>query len=151
VVGATAVVTLADGSVSDARVAITALAPTIRRVVEAEAALDGSDGGDEAVLAAAKATAHRSAPIPDVRGPGGSPAGVRGGGAHGVNPAGGKIGPPTAKLAGAKARQLADNLISVIKGAQAAPFDYTPRGSMAAGTAGQHQRTAVDRPGSPRP
>jgi CO/xanthine dehydrogenase FAD-binding subunit len=68
VVGATAVVTLADGSVSDARVAITALAPTIRRVVEAEAALDGSDGGDEAVLAAAKATADASAPISDVRG-----------------------------------------------------------------------------------
>ena len=36
VVGATAVVTLAGGAVTAARVAITALAPTIRRVPEAE-------------------------------------------------------------------------------------------------------------------
>ena len=36
-------------SIADARVAITALAPTIRRVPEAEAALDGSDGGRAAV------------------------------------------------------------------------------------------------------
>ena len=42
VVGATAVVTLAGGSVTDARIAITALAPTIRRVPEAEAALVGT-------------------------------------------------------------------------------------------------------------
>jgi CO/xanthine dehydrogenase FAD-binding subunit len=56
VVGVTAVVTLAGGSISDARVAITALAPTIRRVPEAEAALEGSDGGDEAVATAARAT-----------------------------------------------------------------------------------------------
>ena len=34
-----------DGTVADARVAITALAPTIRRVPEAEAALTGGDGG----------------------------------------------------------------------------------------------------------
>jgi CO/xanthine dehydrogenase FAD-binding subunit len=67
VVGATAAVTLADGAVSGARVAITALAPTIRRVPEAEAALDGSDGGDEAVAAAAAAAAAASTPISDVR------------------------------------------------------------------------------------
>ena len=42
VVGATAVVTLVGGEIADARVAITALAPTIRRVPEAEAALVGS-------------------------------------------------------------------------------------------------------------
>ncbi len=41
VVGATAVVTVTDGSVADARVAMTALSPTIRRVPEAEAALAG--------------------------------------------------------------------------------------------------------------
>jgi CO/xanthine dehydrogenase FAD-binding subunit len=67
VVGATAAVTLADGAVSGARVAITALAPTIRRVPEAEAALDGSDGGDEAVAAAAAAAAAASTPNSDVR------------------------------------------------------------------------------------
>jgi CO/xanthine dehydrogenase FAD-binding subunit len=67
VVGVTAVVRLDAGSVSDARVAITALAPTIRRVAEAEAALIGSDGGDEAIAAAARAAASGSSPISDVR------------------------------------------------------------------------------------
>jgi CO/xanthine dehydrogenase FAD-binding subunit len=68
VVGVTAVVTLTEGSVSDARVAITALAPTIRRVSEAETVLDGSDGGEDVVRAAAQATADASRPISDVRG-----------------------------------------------------------------------------------
>jgi CO/xanthine dehydrogenase FAD-binding subunit len=67
VVGVTAVVRLDGGSVSDARVAITALAPTIRRVSEAEAALVGSDGGDEAIAEAARAAASGSSPITDVR------------------------------------------------------------------------------------
>jgi CO/xanthine dehydrogenase FAD-binding subunit len=67
VVGVTAVVRLDAGSVSDARVAITALAPTIRRVAEAEASLIGSDGGDEAIAAAARAAATGSSPITDVR------------------------------------------------------------------------------------
>jgi CO/xanthine dehydrogenase FAD-binding subunit len=67
VVGATAVVTLDEGGVADARVAITALAPTIRRVSEAEAALVGTDGGADAVRAAAEATAAAAAPISDVR------------------------------------------------------------------------------------
>ena len=57
VVGATAVVTLDGDRVTDARIAITALAPTIRRVPEAEAALAGTDGGAEAVAAAAAAAA----------------------------------------------------------------------------------------------
>lgn len=68
VVGVTAVVTVSDGAVSDARVAITSLAPTIRRVPEAEAALMGSDGGAVAVGAAASAAAAASSPIDDVRG-----------------------------------------------------------------------------------
>jgi CO/xanthine dehydrogenase FAD-binding subunit len=68
VVGVTAVVRLDGASVADARVAITALAPTIRRVPDAEAALTDSDGGDEAVAAAARATAAGSSPIDDVRG-----------------------------------------------------------------------------------
>ncbi len=67
VVGATAVVTLDGDVVSDARVAITSLAPTIRRVLEAEQALVGSDGGSAAIEAAARATANASAPIGDVR------------------------------------------------------------------------------------
>ena len=44
VVGATAVVVLDGGKISDARIAITALAPTIHRVPEAESALVGTDG-----------------------------------------------------------------------------------------------------------
>jgi CO/xanthine dehydrogenase FAD-binding subunit len=68
VVGATAAVTLDGGVITDARVAITALAPTIRRAPEAEAALTGSDGGTEAVDAAAAATAAAATPISDVRG-----------------------------------------------------------------------------------
>jgi CO/xanthine dehydrogenase FAD-binding subunit len=67
VVGATAAVTLSDGGVESARVAITALAPTIRLVPEAEAALVGSDGGPEAVEAAARAAAAAAQPISDVR------------------------------------------------------------------------------------
>jgi CO/xanthine dehydrogenase FAD-binding subunit len=68
VVGVTAVVTLDAGSVADASIAITALAPTIRRVGEAERALVGTDGGAAAVAAAARATAAGSTPISDVRG-----------------------------------------------------------------------------------
>jgi CO/xanthine dehydrogenase FAD-binding subunit len=67
VVGATAVVTLVDGTVEQARVAITALAPTIRLVPEAEKALVGSDGGAGAVQAAAQAAAAAAEPISDVR------------------------------------------------------------------------------------
>ncbi|MGH2595082.1 MAG: FAD binding domain-containing protein [Actinomycetota bacterium] len=68
VVGATAVVTLDGGVVSDARVAITSLAPTIRRVPQAEHELVGSDGATPTIEAAARATANASAPIGDVRG-----------------------------------------------------------------------------------
>ena len=67
VVGATAVVTFEQGKVADARIAITALAPTIRRVAEAEAALIGTDGGRDAGEAAAQAAAAASEPISDVR------------------------------------------------------------------------------------
>jgi CO/xanthine dehydrogenase FAD-binding subunit len=68
VVGATCVVRLEDGVVADSRFAITALAPTIRRVVEAEQALTGTDGGSDAVRRAADAVAEASQPISDVRG-----------------------------------------------------------------------------------
>jgi len=68
VVGATAVVTVDGDRVVDARVAITALTPTIRRVPDAESALTGTDGGGAAIEAAAAAAAAASTPISDVRG-----------------------------------------------------------------------------------
>ena len=68
VVGASAVVTVADGAVTHARIAMTALSPTIRRVPAAEEALIGSDGGAAAIAAAGAAVATASAPISDVRG-----------------------------------------------------------------------------------
>ncbi len=68
IVGATAAVTLTDGVVSAARVAITALAPTIRRVPEAEAALVGSSADGDAARAAGDAAAIASRPISDARG-----------------------------------------------------------------------------------
>jgi CO/xanthine dehydrogenase FAD-binding subunit len=68
IVGVTAAVTLADGKVTRARVAITALAPTILLVPDAEEALVGSDGGVAAAAAAAAAVAKAARPISDVRG-----------------------------------------------------------------------------------
>jgi CO/xanthine dehydrogenase FAD-binding subunit len=69
IVGVGCQLTLAgDGTVSDSRIAITALAPTIHRIADAEALLDGSDGGEAAVAAAADAVAAASRPISDVRG-----------------------------------------------------------------------------------
>jgi CO/xanthine dehydrogenase FAD-binding subunit len=67
VVGAAASVAVDGGRVSAAKVAITALAPTIRLVPAAEQALVGSDGGSDAVEAAARAAAEASEPISDVR------------------------------------------------------------------------------------
>ncbi|MGN6170192.1 MAG: FAD binding domain-containing protein [Solirubrobacteraceae bacterium] len=67
VVGATAVVRIEAGRVTHVRVAITALAPTIRRVGEAEAAVLGTDGGAGPVRRAAQAVAAASQPISDVR------------------------------------------------------------------------------------
>ena len=68
VVGATAVVTIVDGAISQARIAITALSPTIRRVPDAENALIGTDGGPGAAAAAAEMVSAASTPISDVRG-----------------------------------------------------------------------------------
>ena len=67
VVGATAAVTLAGDRVDAARVAITALAPTIRLVPAAAEALVGTDGGRAAAESAAAAAAEASEPISDVR------------------------------------------------------------------------------------
>lgn len=68
VVAATAVLVMEDGRVADAHVAITALAPTIRRVPGAEQALVGTDAGPEAAQAGAQAIADDSQPISDLRG-----------------------------------------------------------------------------------
>jgi CO/xanthine dehydrogenase FAD-binding subunit len=67
VVGATAVLTLDGDEVTAARIAITALAPTIRRVPEAEAVLVGTAAGASDVESAARAVAEATSPIPDVR------------------------------------------------------------------------------------
>jgi CO/xanthine dehydrogenase FAD-binding subunit len=67
VVGATCAVTVAGSQVTAARVAITALAPTILRVPAAEAALVGSDGGADAIRAAGAAATAAASPISDVR------------------------------------------------------------------------------------
>ena len=67
VVGATCVVALDGERITEARIAITALAPTIRRVPDAESALAGSDGGRAVVETAARAAAEASQPISDLR------------------------------------------------------------------------------------
>lgn len=68
VVGAAALVTLAaDGTIAAARIALTAVAPTIVRAPEAEAALVGSAAGADACRAAAAAAAAAASPIDDVR------------------------------------------------------------------------------------
>jgi CO/xanthine dehydrogenase FAD-binding subunit len=68
VVGVTAAVRFSGDTIEHAGVAITALAPTILRVSEAEGALVGSDGGPAAVNEAAQAVARTARPISDVRG-----------------------------------------------------------------------------------
>jgi CO/xanthine dehydrogenase FAD-binding subunit len=72
IVGAAAVVTLSgtgpDAMVTDARIAITALAPVIHRVADAEAALIGTAADDAAARAAGELAASASRPISDVRG-----------------------------------------------------------------------------------
>ncbi len=67
VVGATAVVVLDGGVVRDARIAITALAPTVRRIADAEGSLVGTDGGPSAIAKAARLAAEAATPISDVR------------------------------------------------------------------------------------
>ncbi len=67
VVGATAVVRLDGGVVRDARIAITALAPTVRRVAVAESAVVGTDGGPAAAAEAGRLAANAAMPISDVR------------------------------------------------------------------------------------
>jgi len=67
VVGAAALVTILDGVVRDARIALTAVAPTIVRAPEAERALRGAAPTRETFSAAGRAAAAASRPIDDVR------------------------------------------------------------------------------------
>jgi len=69
VVGAGARVTLdADGNCTDARIALGAVAPTARRVADAEAALVGNPITDETLAAVAAAASAACDPIDDKRG-----------------------------------------------------------------------------------
>jgi CO/xanthine dehydrogenase FAD-binding subunit len=67
VVGATAALVLEEGRVVSARIALTALAPTVRRAPAAEQVLGGSDAGPAAAVEAAEAAAAASEPISDLR------------------------------------------------------------------------------------
>jgi len=67
VVGAAAVVTIDDDTVTDARIAIASLSPVIMRVAGAEEALTGRSADPHTVTAAAEAAAAAAAPISDVR------------------------------------------------------------------------------------
>ncbi|HEX6867381.1 MAG TPA: FAD binding domain-containing protein, partial [Candidatus Limnocylindrales bacterium] len=67
VVGAAAAVSLDGDVVRDARIAITALAPTVRRIAVAESALVGTDGGPAAAAEAGRLAADAATPISDVR------------------------------------------------------------------------------------
>ena len=68
IVGAAAYVRFDGTTIAEARIAITAVAPTIRRVVGAENALNGTSGATDAIVAAAREAAVASQPISDVRG-----------------------------------------------------------------------------------
>jgi CO/xanthine dehydrogenase FAD-binding subunit len=67
IVGATALVRIHNGNIVHARVAITALAPTIHRVAAAEEALENSKGDANAMDLAATSASLAAAPISDVR------------------------------------------------------------------------------------
>ena len=67
IVGAAALVTMVDGRIVDARIALTAVAPTIVRAPEAEASLRDAATGADAFAAAGRAAADHARPIDDVR------------------------------------------------------------------------------------
>jgi CO/xanthine dehydrogenase FAD-binding subunit len=68
IVGAGAQVTVVDGVITDARVAMTAVSATIRRIGAAEQALIGTSGDRAAADAAGAAVSEACAPISDARG-----------------------------------------------------------------------------------
>jgi CO/xanthine dehydrogenase FAD-binding subunit len=68
IVGAGAQVTIVDGVITDARVAMTAVSATIRRIAAAEQSLIGTSGDRASADAAGVAVSEACAPISDVRG-----------------------------------------------------------------------------------
>lgn len=68
VAGVASVVTIVDGRVSHARIALAAVGPTPFRATRAEASLRGQHLTDEAIAAAAAIAAEEARPIDDVRG-----------------------------------------------------------------------------------
>ncbi len=68
VVGVAAALTLEDGRIAHARVALGAVAPTPVRARQAEAALAGQPVSDEVLARAAEAAASEAQPISDIRG-----------------------------------------------------------------------------------
>jgi CO/xanthine dehydrogenase FAD-binding subunit len=68
IVGAGAQVTIVNGVITDARVAMTAVSATIRRIAAAEQALIGTSGDRAAADAAGAAVSEACSPISDVRG-----------------------------------------------------------------------------------
>jgi CO/xanthine dehydrogenase FAD-binding subunit len=67
IVGAAALVTIVDGVVREARIALTAVAPTIVRAPEAEAVLRGTPATPASFRQAGRAAAAAARPIDDVR------------------------------------------------------------------------------------
>ena len=67
IVGAAACVTLDGGSVAAARIALTAVGPTLLRSTAAEAALIGTDGGADALASVAAGASADASPISDLR------------------------------------------------------------------------------------
>jgi carbon-monoxide dehydrogenase medium subunit len=67
VVGAAALVVLDNGAIADARVALTAVAPTCVRAPAAEDALRGREPAEAVLAEAAAASAAHAKPIDDVR------------------------------------------------------------------------------------
>ena len=68
VVNAAVLVTMENGKVADARIALGSVAPTVFRAEEAEKALEGSDLDEKAIADAAAAASRASRPIDDIRG-----------------------------------------------------------------------------------
>jgi carbon-monoxide dehydrogenase medium subunit len=68
VVGVAAVLTIEDATITRARIALGAVAPTPIRALKAEAELEGNDISDEGFTRAAETAAGECSPISDIRG-----------------------------------------------------------------------------------
>lgn len=68
VAGSAAVVTVADGRITDARICLASVAPVPVRAASAESALRNAEPSDDTIRRAAQAAANDCTPISDVRG-----------------------------------------------------------------------------------